>query len=69
MGSGQLGFQAARSHNIVPIVYVSRDPATLARDAALLVQSGYNLIEVQPVDMFPQTHHIETVSLWQPATP
>lgn len=44
------------------IVYVSCDPATFARDAKQIVAAGYSLISVQPVDMFPQTYHIEAVS-------
>lgn len=45
------------------IVYVSCDPSTLGRDLAILEENGYKTLEVQPVDMFPNTSHVETVAL------
>jgi 23S rRNA (uracil1939-C5)-methyltransferase len=45
------------------IVYVSCNPTTLAPNAAELVAAGWTLKSVRPVDMFPQTHHIECVAL------
>jgi 23S rRNA (uracil1939-C5)-methyltransferase len=45
------------------IVYVSCNPTTLAPNAAELAQAGWSLRAVRPVDMFPQTHHIECVAL------
>ena len=45
------------------IVYVSCNPATFAGDAKILKSEGYEIKEVQPVDMFPQTMHVETVAL------
>ncbi|MEW6200982.1 MAG: 23S rRNA (uracil(1939)-C(5))-methyltransferase RlmD, partial [bacterium] len=44
------------------IVYVSCNPATLARDVKIFVEGGYDVTAVQPVDMFPHTPHIEAVA-------
>jgi 23S rRNA (uracil1939-C5)-methyltransferase len=49
------------------IVYVSCNPTTLAPNAAELVEAGWVLRKVRPVDMFPQTHHIECVALLERA--
>lgn len=45
------------------VVYVSCNPASLARDLAYMEQHGYNTLVAQPVDMFPMTNHVETVVL------
>ncbi len=45
------------------LVYISCDPATLCRDLKDLMSSGFSVKTIQPIDMFPQTHHIETVVL------
>lgn len=45
------------------IIYISCDPSTLARDCGLMTGSGYHVKECVPIDMFPQTYHIESVTL------
>lgn len=46
------------------IVYISCDPSTLARDASLLINGGCRLEQVTPFDLFPQTYHLESISLF-----
>jgi 23S rRNA (uracil1939-C5)-methyltransferase len=47
------------------IAYVSCDPSTLGRDAKRLIEGGYKLKETTPFDLFPQTYHIESISVFE----
>ncbi|MDO4746246.1 MAG: 23S rRNA (uracil(1939)-C(5))-methyltransferase RlmD [Bacillota bacterium] len=57
--------EAVAAVGVNKIVYVSCDPATLARDIKLLGEMGYEFVEATPVDMFPGSSHVECVSLLQ----
>ena len=47
------------------VAYVSCNPATWARDVARFENEGYRLTSVQPVDLFPQTYHVEVASVFE----
>ncbi len=55
--------QAILEQRISRVIYISCDPATLARDVHILCAGGYQLLSAQPLDMFPHTYHIETVAV------
>ena len=55
--------QAMIASHAKRVVYVSCDPSTLSRDLRIFVDGGFDLIDVQPVDMFPHTQHIECVTV------
>ena len=57
--------EAVAAAGVSRIIYVSCDPATLARDISILEELGYAFAEATPVDMFPHTGHVEAVSLLQ----
>ena len=54
---------ALRDLGVPRAVYVSCDPATFARDLRACAEAGFRVVAVQPVDMFPQTHHVEAIGL------
>ncbi len=64
-GLGEDGVAAATAAAPRVVVYVSCDPASLGRDARLLTKAGYLLDWVTPVDMFPQTFHVEAVARFE----
>lgn len=64
-GLGERGVEAVTSAMPRTIAYVACDPASLARDARTLAGFGYEFIEATPVDLFPQTFHVETVALFE----
>ena len=61
-GCHEDALRALAEKEVARVVYVSCEPATLARDLRFLCQQGYELLEVQPIDMFPHTYHIEAIA-------
>jgi 23S rRNA (uracil1939-C5)-methyltransferase len=64
-GLSRPALDALINHRPPSIVYLSCDLGTFARDAKRLRAGGYSLQEVTPIDLFPQTFHIETLSIWK----
>jgi 23S rRNA (uracil1939-C5)-methyltransferase len=64
-GLGKQTAEAIIAQGAEHLVYISCDPATLARDGRLLMMGGYTLNEIHLFDMFPQTYHIESLSIWK----
>lgn len=62
-GCGEAALNAIGKSRIQRLVYISCNPATLARDCKLLKSYGFSLDAAEPVDMFPHTSHVETVCL------
>ena len=62
-GCDEAVLKALAQSGVSRIVYISCNPATLARDCRMLADMGYCVEKIQPVDMFPWTYHVETVVL------
>ena len=62
-GIEEIALKSVIKNKIEKIVYISCNPATFARDVKILTENGYVLKKITPVDMFPQTAHIEVVGL------
>ncbi len=64
-GLGRCALDAILALYPSTLAYVSCDPSTLARDASRLIAGGYRLKQVTPFDLFPQTYHIESISIFE----
>ena len=64
-GLGAKTVEGVLAQGAAHLAYISCDPATLARDGKQLAAGGYSLVRVTLIDMFPQTYHIESISLWE----
>lgn len=63
VGMETIGQRLIAGLNAQRVLYISCNPSTMAADITVLTKLGYKLISLQPVDMFPQTMHIETIAL------
>lgn len=63
-GLGVKTVEGVLAQGAAHLAYISCDPATLARDGRQLVAGGYSISSIALFDMFPQTYHIESISLW-----
>jgi tRNA/tmRNA/rRNA uracil-C5-methylase (TrmA/RlmC/RlmD family) len=66
-GAGKEVVRSLAALNPAQLVYVACDPVALARDVALLADSGYELRELRAFDLFPNTHHVEAVARFTPS--
>ena len=64
-GAGAKTVAAIAATEAQRLVYVACDPVALARDTALLAEHGYDLVDAQAYDLFPHTHHVETVATFE----
>lgn len=63
-GLGRRTLEGIQTLDPSTIAYISCDPATLGRDARFLTEMGYQLRQITPFDLFPQTYHIESITFW-----
>ncbi|WP_084103554.1 class I SAM-dependent RNA methyltransferase [Demequina sp. NBRC 110056] len=61
-GAGARTIEQVAGAGAARVVYVACDPVALARDTALLAETGYELVDAEAFDLFPMTHHVETVA-------
>jgi 23S rRNA (uracil1939-C5)-methyltransferase len=62
-GVSRLVLDAITGAAVPRVIYVSCDPSTLARDLGILTRAGYRCVSLHPIDLFPQTFHLEAVAL------